>query len=100
MKSVMAIAACLLVSCPLQAQMAPPPGSIPEFLRDRNNQAILESNVKPVERRDTDEQREARLQKAIALRAEAVQLALADGGVMTRSHLRYIRNKANKILND
>ena len=100
MKTVVAIAACLLGSCPLYAQMAPPAGSVPEFLQNRNNQAILESNATSFERHDTDKQREDRLQKAIALRAVAEQLTIADGGVMTRSHLRYIRTKANKILTD
>lgn len=97
MKTFVAIAACLLAAGPVLAQMAPPPGAIPEYLQNRNDQIGFESNRPALKAPDTDAQREARLHKAIALRAEAEKLTIADGGVMTRSHQRYIQAKANKI---
>ncbi|MFZ4690667.1 MAG: hypothetical protein ACOYLS_15645 [Polymorphobacter sp.] len=100
MKTVVAIAACLLGSSHLLAQIAQPPSPIPDYLNDRNNQAALEGNSRAFKRPDTPEQREARLQKAMALKAEAAQLAIADGGTMTRSHQRYIQKKADKIMSE
>ncbi len=101
MRNILAVAACLLVSSPLHAQMAgPSPGAYTGFLQDRGNQAIVESYLNPFPRYESDEKREARLQKAIALRAEAQQLLLANGGTMSRQNQTYIRRKANKILNE
>lgn len=100
MKSTLTILTILLAAAPLAAQMAQPPSPIPDYLNDRNNQAAIEGNARLTKRPDTPEQREARLQKALALKAEAQALALADGGTMTKSHQRYIQKKADKIMSE
>ena len=101
MKYSLAIAISMLLSSPVVAQMmGPPPGAFGGFASDRTFQAIVESHNDRFERRDTEAEREARLQKAIAVRAEASELLIADGGVMTRQHQAYIRRKADRILTD
>jgi hypothetical protein len=99
MKSTLAIVSVLLAATPLAAQMAQAPGATPDYLNDSNNQAVIGGNAKWKKRPDTAEQREAR-QKALARKAEAQALALADGGTMTKSHQRYIQKKADKIMSE
>jgi hypothetical protein len=49
-------------------------------------------------RRDTPTMARDRLQRAVALKAEAAELLEADGGTFTREHETYIRRKARDIL--
>jgi hypothetical protein len=61
-----------------------------------NSAAFYESTGSS--RRDTPTMAHYRLQRALALKAEAAELLEADGGTFTREHETYIRRKARDIL--
>ena len=97
MKMIAALAAML--AAPLLAQTTPTaPGAYTAAMENRNFERSASSYYEPGARHDTPAQAEARLAKANALKAEATQLASADGGTMSSSHRAYIRRKADAIL--
>jgi hypothetical protein len=99
MKRVVVIAAWLLSSSPLYAQVADP-GAYSGALQLGTISAMTESYQNGAGLRDNEEQRIARLTKALALRDEAQQLLAADGGKFTLEHKRYIWKKIAKILGE
>jgi hypothetical protein len=98
MKYIIALTALLL---PAAAAAQSPQLSSPEPTMNMPNYSTFASSAtarQPLS--ETPTMKRQKLERAIALRAEAATLVEQDGGTLTAKHAAYIRRKARAILSD
>jgi hypothetical protein len=98
MKYVIALAALIL---PTVANAQIPQLSSPEPTMNMPNYSTFASSMsarQPLS--ETPTMKRQKLERAIALRAEAATLLEQDGGTLSPRHAAYIRRKARAILSD
>lgn len=102
LRNVIAFAACLIGASAASAQFVTAPGVIGNpggpVVQSTGPASNSVANVPFFDYRTAPQAKAERLKKALALREQAYAWRAADGGTLSKGHLRIINRKAAEIL--